>query len=197
MPNRGMTLIELMAALAVGAVLTGLSLAGFSSSITRGREGAAIDSVGQLASEARTRARKYRQPVRLKVTTLGTTRTMRWERLACADSWGSACPSVACAGSACGVGGCVCPEASEPLELPAGLVLPAALDGLCFSAGSGVPRAVSAGKFCDVAAAPMAPGALTFSAGPGVSQVLELEPLTGAGRMVDCRSGFKDPALCP
>ena len=197
MTARGMTLIEVMATIAVAAVMTLLSVAGFRGAIDRKKDGAAVEAVGRAALEARTRARQYRQPVRLSVVTTGATRALRWERLECADAWGSACPSAACAGSACGTGGCVCPEVGEAVPLPTDLVLAADLNGLCFRAGSGAPKVKAGGTFCDPAAAAPAAGQLTFWTPTGLSQVLELEPLTGIGRLVDCKNGQKDLTVCP
>ncbi len=193
----GMTMVEMMATVAVLTVMTSLSVSAFNGAIDRKHLDEAIARVGQVANEARMRARQYRQPVRLAVVTTGPRRTVRWERLECSDSWGSACPSVACATSACGTGGCVCPEAGDLVEIPAGMLLPAPLNGLCFSAGSGAPKVQSSGKFCDSTAAAPAANALSFVVANSVSHVLELDPLTGTGRLVDCRSGFKDAALCP
>lgn len=197
MNRRGMTMLEVMVTLAIAAVFASMSIAGMRTALDRKREDAAIASIGQAMNEARMRARQYRQPVRLAVTTVAGARSLRWERLACADAWGSSCPSTACATSACGVGGCECPEVGDAIALPTRLVTAAELDGLCFSAGSGAPKVKAAGTFCDGAAAAPGPGTLSFWTLGGVSHVLELEPLTGMGRLVDCRSGARDAAVCP
>jgi len=196
--TRGITMIEMLTAIAVLSVMTAMSMVSFGNAISRSREQAAINAMSNAASEARQLARKYRQPVRLMITTVGSKRTMQWERLDCSDSWGTVCPTVACSTNACGMGGCVCPQKGEVIEIPAALTLATSLQGLCFGAGSGAPHVVAAGKYCDeTAAAPPAPS-LTFKAANGaVSQVLELEPLTGNPRLVDCKSAFRDAALCP
>lgn len=196
--NRGLTILELMTAIAVLGILTTLAVAGLQGTLRNQRISGAQRSIYLEAQEARQQARRSGQPVRLAITTTiadgRTVPALRWEQLDCAStsSWGSDCPMAACLTSACGSGGCTCTRTGLPVPLPPELDA-TSLEGVCWLTDRDSFRVVarSGGTTCDPANAAPVAGALRLRKGDGngnyrVERVLSVNALTGALRMVDC-----------
>lgn len=202
--DRGLTLLELMTAVAVVGVLTTLAVAGLQDVIRNGRISGAQRAIYLEAQQARQQARRSGQPVRLALTTTlqdgETVPALRWEQLDCtgASAWGAGCPMPACLTQACGSGGCTCTRTGLPVPLPPGLDA-SSLAGVCWLSGEGSRVVARAGATtCDPANAAPAAGALKLrrveeDAPPRVERVLSLNPLTGALQLVDCDAHPSEP----
>lgn len=188
--QRGMTLIELMVALAVLAIMISLSVYGFQQMTTRSRESGAMRELLSVAMTARSVARSGVSPVRIQVEAVEvdgrTFNEVRWEQLACGDAWGTSCPSTQCAANACGVGGCVCPQRGDPIRFPQTVTL-TGLDGLCFLGGSAAPRRRNGTTDCPADVSFVPDNDDVVIALPNMPEHrLQLEGLTGVARLVDC-----------
>ncbi len=148
--QRGLTLIEIMVALAVVALLIAGAMAGLQPGLQRRRETAAVREMWAASMRARQEAVSRNQTTRLIVEPQvinGVNRTvMRWERPPCGNDWTAVCPSVACQTSTCRAG-CTCDEMGTEIVLPPG-VDAAQLHGLCFQAGTGRPFYGDSGINC-------------------------------------------------
>ncbi len=195
--RRGLTILELMTALAVVGILTTLAVGGLTGTLRGQRISAAQRSIYLEAQEARQQARRSGQPVRLSlVTTVADGRevsALRWEQLDCVSTstWGEGCPIPACHTQACGSGGCTCAKTGTPVPLPPELDVNS-LVGVCWLSGE-VSRVVApqGTTTCDPANPAPAAGALRLRKGDGngnyrVERVLSINALTGTLQMVDC-----------
>ncbi|MCP3144152.1 pilus assembly FimT family protein [Pyxidicoccus xibeiensis] len=200
--HRGMTLLELMAAVAILGILMALSMPGLQGVINDRRISAAQRAIYLETLEARQQARSSRQPVRLAIISSADENgrlvsAVRWEQLDCAnaatDPWGSQCPMPACQTAACGTGGCTCTVTGTPVPLPPGLEA-SSLDGLCWLGGESTRVVARTGTTtCSATNAVPAAGTLRLRKSDPtgtylVDQVLSVNALTGALRMVDCTS---------
>lgn len=209
-PPRGMTLLELMTVVMLFGLMASLAVMNWTTFTNRQKKQGAVKEIFQAMVRARQLAIVGNAPVRLKRQTLAqngkTYDRVRWEKLACGDTWGITCPLAACAANACGVGGCVCVDVGPDIDLPplAELQVATLLDGLCFTAGSGVPVKNTAG----MCAAPVpatngvAPTDLRFqfpiqgvSSASGDAYIV-LDPTTGWPVLTSCDAVPK-PFPCP
>ena len=207
--QRGLTLLELMAAVAVLGVLMALAVPSLQGGINSRRMSGAQRAIFLEAQEARMQARSSRQPVRLSIiqSADGSGRVgpaLRWERLDCAnaaeDKWGSQCPIPACLTQACGTGGCTCTEMGTPVPIPPNLDA-SSLEGLCWLGGTSRVVAKSGTTTCGTGNPTPAAGTLRLRQGDGegnytVDQVFSLNALTGTLKAVDCTSTPR-PSECP
>ena len=196
---RGLTLIELMATVAVIGVVSGLAGVGVQEVLQRRREAGSVRSLWAASLEARQRAVAHGQTTRLVVESITrrgrTVQVVRWERPPCSAGWGGACPAPSCETATCRTG-CACNETGPEIELPAGIDA-TELHGLCFRGGTGIAFRAS-GITC--AAPPSA-------AEEWISNVrvpyqpepfrLVFDGLTGVGELVDCASSRRSADLCP
>jgi len=186
---RGMTLLELMATVAILGVLTSIAVTGYQQMLDNQKRSGAMRSIFTEAQDAQRQARSLRQPVRLavrnEVRSGRTVTLLRWERLPCEDAWGATCPTPACVTNACGVNGCACSETGLDVELPANLNV-TMIDGLCWTGTSAAPVLKDGSKTCLAAAASPTAGQLAIRYDTALQQVMVVEPLTGVPRMVDC-----------
>ncbi|WP_338871868.1 prepilin-type N-terminal cleavage/methylation domain-containing protein [Myxococcus stipitatus] len=205
MHTRGMTLLEMLTALAVLAVMLSLALVGIQRPIEGQREAAVTRDLWSSALQARQRAIATNQPVRFVVEpdiTLpdGTQRTVaRWERLQCANDWdNNTCPRPECVGTTCRADATCCDEVGPDIVLPPS-VDAQSVHGLCFLPGMGravkpalpdAPLGCMQGQLGNVAALTnAAPGnrRITFTSGRPRT-LLMVEPLTGMSSLLDCDS---------
>lgn len=195
--GRGLTILELMTALAVLGILTTLAVGGLQGTLRTQRISSAQRAIYLEAQEARQQARRSGQPVRLAIVdTIADGQTvsgLRWEQLDCVSTstWGEGCPIPACHTSACGSGGCTCAKTGVPVPVPPELDV-SSLAGVCWLSGE-VSRVVArAGTTtCDPANPAPAAGTLRLRKGDGngnyrVERVLNVNSLTGTLQMVDC-----------
>ncbi|MGA9525550.1 MAG: prepilin-type N-terminal cleavage/methylation domain-containing protein [Myxococcaceae bacterium] len=197
---RGMTLIELMTAVAVLGVLVALSVAGYQTLIAQKKSTAAIRELWSSALRARQAAISHNEAVRFVVEDVTRDgrllKIARWERLPCEDNWGNSCPSAACQSDTCR-SGCPCSETGPEIVLPDDLTIGAGLDGLCFLPGSGRAFVGTGGLDCQ----PPDPMvnveiALTEAASPD-PYILELNNVTGLAFLADCNAAHPRADLCP
>jgi prepilin-type N-terminal cleavage/methylation domain-containing protein len=207
--HRGLSLLELMAAVAILGIMTTLAVTGLQGMQRNQRVSNAQRSILLEVQEARQQARRSGQPVRLTFTTTvqdgQTVPALRWEQLDCtsATDWGQVCPIAACKTSACGSGGCTCSLRGTPVPIPAQLDA-SSLAGLCWLPGRDMIQVVApAGTTtCDAANPTPTPGSLKLRKGDGTGtyqpdRVLSLNALTGALRMVDCDAQPTEPGCAP
>ncbi|NTX10113.1 prepilin-type N-terminal cleavage/methylation domain-containing protein [Myxococcus sp. CA056] len=203
MRARGMTLLELMIALAVVGLMLSMALMGIQRPIDGQRESAATRELWSSALRARQRAIATNQPVRIVVEpniTMpdGMVRTVaRWERLTCGNNWdNNTCPQIACVNATCRTNAACCSEVGPDVIIP-DTMNAASVHGLCYLPGMG--RAVRPGNLgCmqgqldnTAALAAAAPGnlQLNFNAESGRPRsLLMVEPLTGLASLLDCDS---------
>lgn len=182
--SRGFTLLEIMTALSIVAILATMSVVGYQELIVKRRESNAIREIYAAALEARQRARVSQQPVRVvarQVTVDGRQQTrVRWERPQCQGTgFEPTCPMTACQSNVCGLGGCQCDAVGFDIQVPATLDV-SNLTGLCFLGGTAEPR----GLACQDAT-PAVSQVLLRVPHRNEQQALLVEPLTGMVRMAD------------
>ncbi|WP_223642283.1 Tfp pilus assembly protein FimT/FimU [Corallococcus sp. EGB] len=206
--TRGMTLLEMMAALAVVAVCITLAVAGMQGSIGGQKENTATRELWSSALRARQLAISTNQPVRIVVENNvlqpdGQQHTVaRWERLKCGpnvntpDDWGTGqCPIDTCMGRTCRTMPACCTETGPDIIIPATMNA-SNINNLCFLPGSGRPafnrmdcmRGVLNDPVAVTAAAP-ADSSIQFRfTSNRAKSVLMVEPLTGLSNVMDCDS---------
>jgi prepilin-type N-terminal cleavage/methylation domain-containing protein len=189
---RGMTLVELMTAVAVLAVLVALSVAGYQTLIDQRKSTSAVRELWASALRARQAAISHNEAVRFVVEDVNrdgrTLKIARWERLPCEDDWGSTCPSTSCQSDTCR-SGCPCSETGPEIVLPEDLTVGTGLHGLCFLPGSGLdcqpPDPMPDVKI-----------QLTEHTAPE-PWILELNSITGLAFLADCNAAHPRADLCP
>lgn len=196
---RGVTLLELMAGLAIAGILGSLSVVGYQEMLDVQKRSSSIREVLMQAQEARNVSRTKNLPTRLSVRTLTrgnkTVKMLRWEQLGCQDpddQWGGTCPSDTCRESLCSTPemetDCICPTMGDEVEVPPSFDI-AALDGLCWLGDDSRPVKASEGanKYCDETGgeAP-ADGDLAMSYGGHISQIMMVDGMTGEPSLFDC-----------
>ncbi|RYZ37538.1 MAG: prepilin-type N-terminal cleavage/methylation domain-containing protein [Myxococcaceae bacterium] len=205
---KGMTLLEMMTAVAVIGVLITLAVAGTQGRIDSQRESTATRELWSTALRARQLSISTNQPVRIVVDPDVEQQdgrrynVARWERLKCGDDLGNPdewtvdkCPSPACVNKTCRADSNCCSETGPDIVIPATMSA-ADINNLCFLPGSGRPvfnrmdcLQGSLGSPSDIAAAAPADDSILFrftSARP--KSVLMVEPLTGLSSVMDCDS---------
>lgn len=204
--TRGMTLLELMTAVAVVAVLITLAVAGMQGRIDGQREGTATRELWSSALRARQLAISTNQPVRFVVEANidqpdGRKHTVaRWERLTCGDTgedlWTvDQCPSTACTNKTCRASPACCSETGPDIVIPASMNA-TSMHALCFLPGSGRPvfnkmdcLRGSLGTPAAIAAAAPTDSSIQFKfTSNRAKSVLMVEPLTGLSSVMDCDS---------
>ncbi|NPC68604.1 prepilin-type N-terminal cleavage/methylation domain-containing protein [Corallococcus exiguus] len=204
---RGMTLLEVLVAVAIVGVFTSMAVANYSSRLSGQRENVATRELWSSALRARQRAISTNQPVRFVVETNitqpnGNPATVaRWERLACDDDatggWSNdSCPSSACTGGSvtCRTNAACCSETGPDIVIPSSMNA-TAINGLCFLPGSARPvmdRTCMRDKLDDTAAQALATPTdksirFTFTSSRAASMLM-VEPLTGLATVLDCDS---------
>ncbi|WP_375743209.1 prepilin-type N-terminal cleavage/methylation domain-containing protein [Corallococcus interemptor] len=205
-PTRGMTLLEMMTALAVMAVCITLAVAGMQGSIGGQKESAATRELWSGALRARQLAISTNQPVRIVVENdvvqaNGQQFTVaRWERLRCGDAatddWSTAqCPSNACLNRTCRTTPACCTETGPDIIIPPTMDA-SNINNLCFLPGSGRPvfnrmdcMRGQLGQPELVAAAAPTDSSIQFRfTSDRAKSVLMVEPLTGLSSVMDCDS---------
>ncbi|GMU00314.1 hypothetical protein KH5H1_44340 [Corallococcus caeni] len=206
--TRGMTLLEMMIALAVVAVLITLAVAGMQTRIGGQRESIATRELWSSALRARQLAISTSQPVRIVVEPNVTQpdgrqyTVARWERLKCGDdintpdAWGvDKCPSTTCVNKTCRNTPACCSETGPDIIIPSTMNA-SNINNLCFLPGSGRPALNKMdcmqgklGQPALVAAAAPTDGAIQFRfTSNRAKSVLMVEPLTGLSSVMDCDS---------
>ncbi|AKF79243.1 type 4 pilus biogenesis operon protein [Myxococcus fulvus 124B02] len=201
MRTRGMTLLELMIAIAIVGMMVSLAVVGISKPLDGQREATATRELWSSALRARQRAIATNQPVRIVVESNvlmpdGTRkRVARWERLTCDNDFdNNTCPRDACTDTTCRASPECCSETGPDIVIPDSMTA-TPVHGLCFLPGSA--RAVKSldcmrGQLDNVAAlTAAAPGniQLNFTAKSGRPRsLLMVEPLTGLASLLDCDS---------
>lgn len=195
--HRGMTLLELMAAVTILGILMALAIPSLQGVVNTRRISGAQRAIHLQTLEARQQARRTRQPVRLSLVTASDENgrqgpALRWEQLDCAagDTWGAQCPINACLTNACGTGGCTCTVTGPPVPVPANMDA-SSLAGLCFLGGeSGTVVAASGTTTCSATNPAPATGALKLRSNTGsgykVDQVFVVNALTRSLKVVEC-----------
>ncbi len=203
MRSRGMSLLEIMVALAVLSLMLSLAVMGIRAPGDQQREREAARELWSAALRARQRALGTNQPVRLVVDSnvnvpgMGSRTVARWERLKCDDNWNNnACPQTACINTTCRANASCCDEVGPDIVLPRTMDA-SRVHGLCFLPGSGRavkpttnPLGCMRGLLNDTAAiTAAAPGSvrLTYTSGRARSLLL-VEPVTGLVEVLDCDS---------
>ncbi|MFP2895808.1 Tfp pilus assembly protein FimT/FimU [Corallococcus sp. 4LFB] len=206
---RGMTLLEMMTALAVVAIFITLAVAGIQTRIGGQRESTATRELWSSALRARQLSISTGQPVRIVVEPNvaqpdGRKYTVaRWERLKCGDDlsapdpWGvDKCPSAACVNTTCRNKPDCCSETGPDIVIPSTMNA-SNINNLCFLPDTGRP--VLNGKMdClkgelgqpdKVAAAAPKDFSIQFRfTSNRAKSVLMVEPLTGLSSVMDCDS---------
>ncbi|RKH50785.1 type II secretion system protein [Corallococcus sp. AB050B] len=206
--TRGMTLLEMMTALAVVSVLIGLSVVAMQGRIGGQKENTATRELWSSALRARQLAISTTQPVRFvvenNVTLLdGKPHTVaRWERLKCGndlntpDDWGMAqCPSPTCLNRTCRTTPACCSETGPDIVIPPTMNA-TNINNLCFLPGSGRPvfnrmdcMQGQLGNPATLAAAAPTDSSIQFRfTSNRAKSVLMVEPLTGLSSVMDCDS---------
>ncbi|AKQ69039.1 Type IV fimbrial biogenesis protein FimT [Myxococcus hansupus] len=200
--NQGVTLLEVMVVVAIIGVFATLSVTSFQGMLERQRVSGAQRELVLMMQEARQKARATRQPVRLNLRVADendrqVTR-MRWESLACSDTWGTVCPIEACLDNRCGEGGCECPETGPELIIPPQLDV-TQLVGLCWVDATGTQSPIVAprsadGRPCEPSEDAPDPERLVLRRNHGTPElpnwrpelVFQADKLTASIRSVDC-----------
>ncbi|NNB93095.1 prepilin-type N-terminal cleavage/methylation domain-containing protein [Corallococcus exiguus] len=207
-PTRGMTLLEMMTAVAVVGVVTALAVAGMQGSIGGQRENTATRELWSSALRARQVAISTNQPVRFVVENNvdqpdGKQYTVaRWEQLRCgsdlatADEWSmDQCPNTACLDKTCRNTPACCTATGPDIIIPVTMNA-TDMNNLCFLPGSGRPAFNKMnclqGQLGDpaavAAAAPTDNSILFRFTSNRAKSVLMVEPLTGLSSVMDCDS---------
>ncbi|NOK16066.1 pilus assembly FimT family protein [Corallococcus carmarthensis] len=205
---RGMTLLEVLTAVAVLGVLVTLAVTGMRGNISTQRENTATRELWSSALRARQLAISTNQPVRFVVdsnVTLpdGLQHTVaRWERLKCGtdlntpDEWTvDNCPNPACLATTCRSTPACCSETGPDIAIPATMNA-TNMHGLCFLPGSGRPAFNSMNCLqgllsqpAQIAAAAPVDSSIQFRfTSKRAKSVLMVEPLTGLSSVMDCDS---------
>nr|WP_216627590.1 type II secretion system protein [Corallococcus exercitus] len=202
-----MTLLELMTAVAIVAVLIGLAVAGVQGRIGGQRENAATRELWSSALRARQLAISTNQPVRFVVEANvdqpdGKKHTVaRWEQLKCGDDLGNPdlwtldqCPSIACVNKTCRDVPSCCSDKGPDIVIPPTMNA-ANMNSLCFLPGTGRPVLQmnclrgELGQPGKVAAAAPKDWSIQFRfTSNRAKSVLMVEPLTGLSSVMDCDS---------
>ncbi|TSC33481.1 Tfp pilus assembly protein FimT/FimU [Corallococcus sp. Z5C101001] len=207
--TRGMTLLEMMTAVAVVGIMVSLAVVGMQGRIGGQRETSATRELWSSSMRARQLAISTNQPVRFVVENNilqpdGARHTVaRWERLRCGDDlsapdndWGvDRCPSAACVNKTCRTTPACCSETGPDIIIPPTMSA-TDMNGLCFLPGSGRPAfnkmdclRGSLGQPAVVAAAAPADNSILFRfTSNRAKSVLMVEPLTGLSNVLDCDS---------
>jgi prepilin-type N-terminal cleavage/methylation domain-containing protein len=206
--TRGMTLLEVLTAVAVLGILVTLAVTGMRGNISNQRENTATRELWSSALRARQLAISTNQPVRVVVENNvlqpdGRRYTVaRWERLQCGDNpsvpdeWGlSKCPSPSCLDKTCRTTPACCSETGPDIPLPTTMSA-VNMHGLCFLPGSGRPafnRMDCLQGLLDqptqvAAAAPQDNSIIFRFTSNRAKSVLMVEPLTGLSNVMDCDS---------
>ncbi|GMU04649.1 pilus assembly FimT family protein [Corallococcus caeni] len=204
---RGMTLLEIMVAVAIVGIFTSLAVMNFMNRMGGQRENVATRELWSSALRARQRAIATNQPVRFVIETNipqpgGRPSTVaRWERLACDDDatggWSNdSCPRLDCTGNTvtCRTNPACCSETGPDIVIPPTMNAQA-INGLCFLPGSARPvldRTCMRDKLDDTAAQALATPTdksirFTFTSNRAASMLM-VEPLTGLATVLDCDS---------
>ncbi len=199
-PSRGMTLLELMTAVAVLGVLIGLSVTGYQSLIQRRKGTSAIREIWSSALRARQASISHNEAVRFVVEDVvrdgKTLKIARWERLPCEDNWGNSCPSAACQSDTCR-NGCPCGEIGPEIVIPDDVTIGPELNGLCFLPGSGRAFVGTGGLDCQPPD-PMTNVQIALTeAASSAPYILELNNVTGLAFLADCNAAHPRADLCP
>ncbi|NRD43443.1 pilus assembly FimT family protein [Corallococcus exiguus] len=205
---RGMTLLEIMTAVAVVGVVMALAVAGMQGRISGQRENTATRELWSSALRARQLAISTNQPVRFVVENDidqpdGKKHTVaRWEQLKCGndlanpDQWTlDQCPSAACVASTCRTAPNCCSSTGQDIIIP-DTMNAANMNNLCFLPGSGRPAfnrmnclQGQLGQPAVVAAAAPKDNEILFRfTSERAKSVLLVEPLTGLSSVMDCDS---------
>ncbi|RYZ32460.1 MAG: prepilin-type N-terminal cleavage/methylation domain-containing protein [Myxococcaceae bacterium] len=206
--TRGMTLLEILTALAVVSVFIALAVGGLQGRIGGQRESMATRELWSGALRARQLAISTNQPVRIVVENDvdlpdGTRRTVaRWEQLKCGsdlanpDEWSmDECPSTACVDKTCRTTPDCCSTTGPDIVIPDSMTA-TDINNLCFLPGSGRPvlnkmdcMQGQLGQAALVAAAAPKDHQIQFRFTSGrPKSVLMVEPLTGLSSVMDCDS---------
>ncbi|CAM4150455.1 pilus assembly FimT family protein [Corallococcus exiguus] len=206
--TRGMTLLEMMTAVAVLGVLATLAIAGMQGNISAQRENTATRELWSSALRARQLAISTNQPVRIVVENNvaqpdGSQATVaRWERLKCGtdlstpDEWTlDNCPSPACVDETCRASPDCCTDTGQDIIIPATMNA-ADINNLCFLPGSGRPALNrmdclqgQLGQPATIAGAAPLDESIQFRfTSDRARSVLMVEPLTGMSNVMDCDS---------
>ncbi|MHA7628096.1 pilus assembly FimT family protein [Corallococcus sp. M7] len=205
---RGMTLLEIMTAVAVVGVVMALAVAGMQGRISGQRENTATRELWSSALRARQLAISTNQPVRFVVENDveqpdGQRYTVaRWEQLKCGDDLATPdewtldkCPSTACLAKTCRDAPDCCSSTGPDIIIPATMNA-ASMNNLCFLPGSGRPAfnkmnclQGQLGQSAVVAAAAPKDHEIRFQfTSNRAKSVLMVEPLTGLSSVMDCDS---------
>ncbi len=201
---RGVTLIEIMVAIAIVGILAAGALATLQPGIERRREVSAVREMWAESMRARQEAVSRNQATRLIVEQQpvdGVLRwVMRWERPPCEDGWSATCPSAACEDQTCR-SGCECDAMGTEIVLP-DTVDARPLHGVCFQAGTGRPFR-GAGIDCQLPAGAQ-PASIVEDVtidkqrredGTLVPFRMVFDGITGVPSLVDCAQA-EPPAVC-
>ncbi|WP_338268345.1 pilus assembly FimT family protein [Corallococcus caeni] len=195
-----MTLLELLAGLAVLGILATLALGELGGSMERQRESGAARDLVSAALQARQRAQATHQPIRFVVDANvpladGTVRNVaRWERPRCDNTWDSdSCPATSCEATTCRQTPSCCDEVGADIPLPPSMNA-SPVHGLCFLPTTGRPVRVEGDLTCMLssrgrpdALAAAAPGTLKLTYSSGRAPTLfQVEGLTGLVSLLDC-----------
>ncbi|HZH02307.1 MAG TPA: prepilin-type N-terminal cleavage/methylation domain-containing protein [Myxococcaceae bacterium] len=195
--SRGMTLLELMTAVAIVSISVGLSVAGYQTANRKQRgANAAREMLAEIA-KARKLAVTTAQPVRFVVRNVTEggrqVRRGRWEQLRRDTGWErSAMPMAACQSRLCGVGGCLCDATGREVDVPAEVTVnwnnDVATSGVCFLPGTGEARR---GWRCLDTDPALATGSLSLTFAHDVPRHIMVDGTTGQVRLFDCGSANK------
>jgi prepilin-type N-terminal cleavage/methylation domain-containing protein len=196
--RRGFTLIEVMVACAIFAILVGLAVTAMGGLGQHAKDSGAVRSIYATVLEARQKARATGHPVRIssvQVTENGATfDRVRWEELPCDQNlWSRGCPAADCDGlAACSDtgGACPCVATGEPVRVRTEVDI-TALAGLCFTPTTGQPSTQDCSS----------PGSVQFvsiTAPNRPKDLLVIDPLTGFSQLSDCGADDGIPGKpCP
>ncbi|WP_375756530.1 Tfp pilus assembly protein FimT/FimU [Corallococcus exercitus] len=205
--TRGMTLLEMLTALAVVSVFLTLAVVGMQTRLGGQRESTATRELWSSALRARQLAISAGQPVRIVVKSNvaqpdGRLYTVaRWEQMKCGDDvstpdpWGvDKCPITACVTTTCRDTPACCSETGPDIVIPPTMDA-SKINNLCFLPGTGRPvlqqdclRGLlgQPGKIAEKA--PKDESIQFLFTSNRAKSVLMVEPLTGLSSVMDCDS---------